>query len=76
MEQAGTTNPQTEPTVTVLDPRTEATVTIPRAGQVLKISRTSAYLAAKNGQIPTIRVGRRLLVPTARLLELLGQKAS
>lgn len=64
MEPAGT-----------LDPQTDATVTVERAGQVLKISRTSAYRAAANGEIPTIKVGRRLLVPTALLLELLGQKA-
>ena len=31
----------------------------------LRISRSSAYAAAKAGDIPTIRVGRRLLVPTA-----------
>lgn len=49
-----------------------ATLTIEQAGQLLGISRGAAYRAAAAGQIPTIRVGRRLLVPTALLLEMLG----
>jgi hypothetical protein len=36
------------------------------------VSRSAAYRAAKAGQIPTIAFGRRLLVPTCRLLEMLG----
>ncbi len=31
------------------------------------ISRTSAYLAAQRGEIPTRRIGRRLIVPVAAL---------
>jgi hypothetical protein len=31
--------------------------------------------AAAAGQLPTFRIGRRLLVPTARLLDLLGLAA-
>jgi excisionase family DNA binding protein len=42
------------------------------AGRLLGISRTAAYNAAKAGDIPTIRIGGRVLVPTARLRELLG----
>jgi excisionase family DNA binding protein len=48
------------------------TLTIEQAGQLLGISRRSAYRAAATGQIPTLRLGRRLLVPTPRLLQLLG----
>lgn len=40
-------------------------MTVPEAGQKLGISRNSAYQAAREGQIPTIRIGRRLLVPVA-----------
>lgn len=40
--------------------------------ELLGISRRSAYRAASRGQIPTVRVGRRLLVPTQRLLAMLG----
>jgi excisionase family DNA binding protein len=48
------------------------TVSVEEAGRLLGISRGAAYRAAACGQIPTIRVGRRLLVPTARLHQLLG----
>lgn len=48
------------------------TVSVEQAGEVLGLSRRSAYRAASAGQIPTIRVGRRLLVPRLALLRLLG----
>lgn len=48
------------------------TLTIDEAGATLGLSRTSAYAAAKRGEIPTIRVGRRLIVPTQALLRLLN----
>jgi excisionase family DNA binding protein len=47
-------------------------MSVEEAGRLLGISRTSAYNAAKAGDIPTIRIGGRLLVPTARLCDLLG----
>ncbi|MGI8876141.1 MAG: helix-turn-helix domain-containing protein [Egibacteraceae bacterium] len=49
-----------------------ATITIEEAGELLGISRRSAYRAAAAGELPTLRLGRRLLVPTPRLLALLG----
>lgn len=48
------------------------TITVEQAGELLGISRRTAYRAASTGELPTFRVGRRLLVPTARLLDLLG----
>lgn len=48
------------------------TISVERAGQILGISRRSAYRAAARGELPTFKVGRRLLVPTPRLLDLLG----
>lgn len=48
------------------------TMSIPQAAVILGISRRSAYRAAANDELPTIKVGRRLLVPTARLLAMLG----
>ena len=56
------------------DPTTEPTISVERAGQVLGISRASAYQAAQTGELPTIRFGRRLLVPTAVLARMLGQE--
>ncbi len=49
-----------------------ATITVEQAGALLGISRRSAYRAAAVGDIPTIRVGRRILVPTAMLYRMLG----
>ncbi len=48
------------------------TVTVPEAGRICGIGRNAAYRAAAAGQLPTIRIGRRLLVPTAQLLRMLG----
>jgi excisionase family DNA binding protein len=49
-----------------------ATMTIPQAAELLGISRSAAYRAVARGEIPTIRIGRRLLVPTAKLYAMLG----
>jgi excisionase family DNA binding protein len=49
------------------------TMTIEEAGKLLGVSRGLAYEAARRGGLPTISLGRRLLVPRARLLELLGE---
>ncbi len=46
---------------------TPATFSVPEAGKVLGIGRNAAYEAARKGQIPTIRVGKRVLVPRAAL---------
>ncbi len=47
------------------------THTIEEAAAILGIGRNSAYEAAKRGEIPTIRIGRRLLVPVSALDRLL-----
>jgi excisionase family DNA binding protein len=48
------------------------TVTVEHAAKLLGVSRSAAYRAAARGELPTIAFGRRRLVPTRRLLELLG----
>ncbi len=50
------------------------TISIERAGKILGISCRSAYRAAARGELPTFKVGRRRLVPTPRLLDLLGAR--
>lgn len=47
------------------------TYSVEEAGQLLGISRNSAFEAARRGDLPTIRIGRRLLVPKAALERLL-----
>jgi hypothetical protein len=54
------------------DPEQEPTITVPAAGRIFGLSRPSAYEAARRGEIPTIRIGRRLLVPTIKFLRMLG----
>ena len=47
------------------------TVSVKEAGRILGISRGAAYAYANAGRIPTIRLGRRILVPKAALDKLL-----
>lgn len=47
------------------------TRTVDEAAQILGISRASAYACAKSGDLPTIRMGNRLLVPETALEKLL-----
>ena len=35
----------------------------PDTGRAMGLSRTSTYLAVKSGEIPTVRVGGRIIVP-------------
>lgn len=49
-----------------------ATVSVEEAGALLGLSRRSAYRAMERGELPVLRFGRRLLVPSAKLLVLLG----
>jgi len=46
--------------------------TVPEAGKLLGLGRNAAYEAAKRGEIPTLRIGRLLLVPKAPLHRLVG----
>jgi excisionase family DNA binding protein len=48
------------------------TLSVEEAADALGISRALAYEAVKNGQIPHIRIGKRILVPKAALDRLLG----
>jgi excisionase family DNA binding protein len=50
------------------------TVTVEEAARLLGISRNSAFRAVQRGQLPSIRIGRRILVPRARLAELITTK--
>jgi excisionase family DNA binding protein len=47
------------------------TYAVDEAGKLLGLSRNTAYTLAKTGQLPTVRLGRRLLVPKAALERLL-----
>lgn len=49
----------------------EPTTTVPLAGRVLGIGISRAYRSARSGEIPTIRLGRKIVVPTAALASML-----
>ncbi len=48
------------------------TLTVDEAARCLGIGRNSAYEAIAKGEIPVIRVGKRLLVPKAALAKMLS----
>jgi excisionase family DNA binding protein len=52
------------------------TLTVNEAAERLGIGRNQAYEAVKNGQIPAIRIGKRLLVPEAALERLMNVGAA
>lgn len=54
------------------DPRERPTLTVEQAGAFLGLGRSAAYAAVGRGEIPTIKFGRRIIVPTAALLRLLA----
>ena len=47
------------------------TFTIEETAEILGIGRSAAYQAARDGQIPVIKLGRRLLVPKVALERML-----
>jgi excisionase family DNA binding protein len=47
-------------------------VTVAEAGELLGVSRAFAYELAARGELKTIRLGRRVLVPKVALLAMVG----
>lgn len=50
----------------------QQTLSISEAAKTLGIGRSAAYEAARTGELPTIRIGKRILVPIAALDKLLA----
>lgn len=51
------------------------TLTIEEARRLLGIGRSAAYQAARSGELPTVRIGKRLLVSKFALERLLDPAA-
>ena len=51
------------------------TFTVEEAGQLLGISRALAYEMARTGKLPTLRFGKRLVVPR-KAVEIMLEKAA
>jgi excisionase family DNA binding protein len=47
-------------------------VSVAEAGRLLGVSRAFAYELAARGELPTIRLGRRIVVPNVALLAIAG----
>jgi excisionase family DNA binding protein len=47
-------------------------LTVPEAAALLRVSERTYYAAAARGEVPAIRIGRRLVVPGAALERLLS----
>lgn len=61
--------------ITLSDARERGAVSVEQAARLLGMSRNHAYSAARDGSLPSVRVGRRLLVPTSGLLAMLDVPA-
>jgi hypothetical protein len=61
-------------TETIRQLQTNSTVSVPTAAAAFGIGRSEAYGKAKRGHLPfpIIKIGRRLVVPTRPVLDLLG----
>ena len=60
----------------VPDPLERPWLTVAEAGWLAGgLGRSASYDAARRGELPTIRFGRRIVVPTARLRQMLGLDA-
>ncbi|MFD1983539.1 helix-turn-helix domain-containing protein [Mesorhizobium newzealandense] len=55
---------------------TRQTITIAEAAKALGIGRNAGYEAAHRGEIPTIKIGKRILVPRAALDKMLRGEAA
>ena len=52
--------------------RRRTTCSVEEASVLLGIGRSTAYAAARDGSLPVLRISKRLLVPTAKLLAMIG----
>ena len=55
---------------------TRKVISVVEAGQLLGLGRSAAYAAAGRGEIPTLRFGRKLVVPVAELERLVGERSA
>ena len=48
-------------------------LTVDEVAKILRIGRISAYQAIERGEVPSIRIGRRILIPRAALEQMLNR---
>ncbi len=63
--------------MTIDEALSRPTISVTDAGKLFYgLGRNAAYNAAKNGDIPTIRIGGKIMVPVVPLAEKLGLRAT
>lgn len=53
------------------DTTLSATMKVEEAGRILGIGRNAAYEGVRRGEIPSLKIGGRILVPRRRLMALI-----
>ncbi|MBI2709110.1 MAG: helix-turn-helix domain-containing protein [Actinobacteria bacterium] len=48
------------------------TVSVPEVAVLLGVSRSAAYMLVRSGEIPGVRLGRRVVVPLSAVLDMAG----
>ncbi len=49
---------------------------VPEAGRLLNLSRATTYSLVHQGSIPSIRLGKRLVIPKAALMKMLSETSN
>lgn len=57
--------------VTLTDLEGRATITVDEAARLIGIGRSAGYQAVASGDLPSIKIGRRIVIPVAPLLRML-----
>ena len=56
-----------------MEPTTRQTLSVPETAELLGISRAHAFDCVRSGEIPSITLGRRVVIPQRAIDELLGR---
>jgi excisionase family DNA binding protein len=60
-----------EPVRITLDPESQPTLSVDETAVLLGVARSTAYAGVLSRDIPSIRIGRRIRIPTAVLARML-----
>jgi len=63
----------TEATLRQLQVSGVSTISVEQAARILGVGRGLGYELARNGELPALRLGHKLVVPVARLAAMLGE---
>ncbi|MEV0152064.1 helix-turn-helix domain-containing protein [Nonomuraea sp. NPDC050733] len=66
------TTPSPTPAGAEPGPLQRPTMTVREAAAVLGIDRGAAYDAVRRGELPALRIGRKIIIPTAPVRAMLG----